>query len=99
MARCSLPARAAAVGLAVVLSIFLARARAGAEPETESPPRWQGLEDAQRTWTGDLDGMLERRRVRLLVVPSRTFYFVDKGTQRGIDYDLGQEIQKELNQK
>jgi membrane-bound lytic murein transglycosylase MltF len=61
--------------------------------------RWLGLESAQREWTGDLDGMLERRQLRILVVSSRTFYFVDKGTQRGISYDLGQALGKELNEK
>ena len=69
---------------------------AGAQVDTMR--RWLGLERTQREWTGDLDGMLERRQVRILVVTSRTFYFVDKGTQRGISYDLGQALEKELNQ-
>jgi hypothetical protein len=35
------------------------------------------------TWTGDLDGMIERRQVRVLVPYSRTFYFLDeRGSQR-----------------
>jgi membrane-bound lytic murein transglycosylase MltF len=50
-------------------------------------------------WLGDLDGMLERRRIRVLVVPSRTFYFVDKGTQRGLAHDQGKAFEEELNQK
>jgi len=61
--------------------------------------RWLGLERTQREWTGDLDGMLERRQIRILVVTSRTFYFVDTGTQRGISYDLGQALEKEVNEK
>ena len=40
---------------------------------------------------GDLDGMLERRRIRVLVVVGKTTFFVDRGTQRGILYDLLQE--------
>jgi membrane-bound lytic murein transglycosylase MltF len=90
------PARASA-SLCAALALTLAPRPAGAQLDTVR--RWLGLEHAQRPWTGDLDGMIERRRIRLLVVPSRTFYFVDRGTQRGIDYDLGQEIQKEINQK
>jgi membrane-bound lytic murein transglycosylase MltF len=43
--------------------------------------------------------MLERRRVRILVVPSQTAYFVDKGTQRGITYDAGRAFEDELNKK
>ena len=40
-----------------------------------------------RPWTGDWDGIVERRTLRVLVVYSRTFYFVDKGIQRGLAYD------------
>jgi hypothetical protein len=44
--------------------------------------------EMQRPWTGDLDGMIERRVSRVLTVNSKTFYFDDKGTQRGtvVDY-------------
>jgi len=49
------------------------------------------------TWTGDLPALVEKRVVRLLVVYSKTFYFIDKGQQRGITYDLGMELEKQLN--
>ena len=81
----------------LVVALSLAPLSAGAQLDTVR--RWLGLEQAQREWTGDLDGMLERRQIRILVVPSRTFYFVDKGTQRGISYDLGQALEKEVNAK
>ena len=48
-------------------------------------------------WNGDLPGMVENRVVRMLVVYSKTFYFIDKGQQRGITYDLGMELEKYLN--
>jgi len=70
-----------------------------AQAQLDTMRRWLGLEQAQREWTGDLDGMLERRQIRILVVTSRTFYFVDKGTQLGISYDLGQALEKEVNAK
>jgi len=37
-------------------------------------------------WTGDLDGMVEREYIRVLVVYSKTHYFFDQGTQRGVTY-------------
>jgi len=52
-----------------------------------------------RPWTGDLDGMVERRVIRVLVVPSKTFYFNDKGTQRGVTYDTFQLIETELHKQ
>ncbi|HTT42264.1 MAG TPA: lytic transglycosylase F [Steroidobacteraceae bacterium] len=50
-------------------------------------------------WKGDLDRMVERRVIRVLVVPSKTFYFNDKGTQRGITYDSFQVIEQELHKQ
>ena len=49
-----------------------------------------------RPFTGDLDEMVARRIIRVLVVPSKTFYFNDNGTQRGAVYDTFQLIEKEL---
>ena len=45
-------------------------------------------------WTGDFDGMIERRFVRVLVPFSKTFYFVVEGKQRGITYDMLREFEK-----
>jgi len=49
------------------------------------------------TWTDDFDGMKDRRLVRMLVAYSKTFYFIDKGTQRGSTYELGTLLEKALN--
>lgn len=50
-------------------------------------------------WTGDLDGMINRRAIRVLTVYSKTFYFLDKDTQRGIVYDAMKAFEDELNKK
>lgn len=52
---------------------------------------------AGAAWSGDFDGMVERRLVRMLVVYSKTFYFIDQGTQRGATYELGTLFEKALN--
>ncbi|MEE4329833.1 MAG: transporter substrate-binding domain-containing protein [Wenzhouxiangella sp.] len=54
---------------------------------------------ALSNWTGDLDGMLERRTVRVLVPYSRTGYFIDAGTQRGLFYELMTGFEDQLNEK
>ena len=56
-------------------------------------------ETVTQSWKGDLDQMIERRIVRVLVVPSKTFYFNDKGTQRGITYDAFQLVERELQKR
>jgi membrane-bound lytic murein transglycosylase MltF len=50
-------------------------------------------------WTGDLDGMVERGHIRALVAYSKTFYFLDGGTQRGISYEGLVEFEKYLNER
>jgi membrane-bound lytic murein transglycosylase MltF len=57
------------------------------------------VEAANKPWKGDLDGMIERGFIRVLVVPGRTFYFVDKGVQRGATYDLVRQFEDDLNKK
>ena len=52
-----------------------------------------------KPWIGDLDGMIERRLIRVLTVTSKTIYFVDKGTQRGTAVDYARLFEEELNKK
>ena len=49
--------------------------------------------------TGDFDSMRARRQVRILVVPSRTQYFVDRGTPRGLAVDAAALFESYLNRK
>ena len=46
-----------------------------------------------------VDGMIERRVIRVLTVNSKTFYFVDKGVHRGIVVDAFRLFEDELNKK
>ena len=65
---------------------------AGAAPVAAEPaPAPVGI------WTGDLDGMTQRRVVRMLVIYSKTSYFLDNAQQRGATYDMGMELEKWLN--
>lgn len=50
-------------------------------------------------WTGDLDGMLERRAIRVLVTYSLTEYFLDRGTERGLVFEHVKGFEKSLNRK
>jgi membrane-bound lytic murein transglycosylase MltF len=57
------------------------------------------LEFANKPWTGDLDGMHQRRIIRVLVPYSRTFYFIDGATQRGIIYEYMRQFEDVYNAK
>jgi hypothetical protein len=45
---------------------------------------------------GDLDGMIDRRLIRILAPYSKTFYFVDRGVQRGLIYEIGEMLERDL---
>jgi membrane-bound lytic murein transglycosylase MltF len=49
--------------------------------------------------TGDLDEMVKKRRIRVLLVHSKTFYFVDRGRQRGATYDAMRAFEDDLNRR
>jgi membrane-bound lytic murein transglycosylase MltF len=55
--------------------------------------------EAMQPWTGDLDGMIARKTIRVLTVYSKTFYFVNKGVQRGATYDFLQQFERALNER
>jgi len=55
--------------------------------------------EIQKPWTGDLDGMIQRRLIRVLTVYSKTFYFMDKGVQRGVTVDYFRLFEDELNKQ
>ena len=54
---------------------------------------------AFKPWKGDLDGILERRVLRVYVPYSRTVYFVDKGRERGAAAELIRQLERWLNKK
>lgn len=50
-------------------------------------------------WTGDLDGMVARRTVRLLLPYSKTLFFIDRGQEFGLLAELGRELEQWLNKR
>jgi membrane-bound lytic murein transglycosylase MltF len=71
-----------------------------AKPTPSKGPADRGSLDTGlvvRPWTGDLDGMISRRMIRVLVPYSKTHYFIDQGVQRGITYDALKQFEDELN--
>ncbi len=55
--------------------------------------------DINDHWTGDLDGMIERHRIRFLVVYNPMLYFLDGPVQRGASYELDRTFEKWLNHR
>lgn len=71
-------------------------------PETAPAPppaiADEGIVD-NPAWTGDLDGMVERREVRILVIPNRTDYYLDRGAPKGLTAEYAREFEQRLNRR
>lgn len=52
-----------------------------------------------RPWRGDLDGMAERRAIRVLVISGSPQFFYFRGKPRGIVIELLVRLQKHVNEK
>ena len=72
-------------------------ARAAGQTAPPAPEPARQLPVASRPWTGDFDGMLERRLIRVLVPYSRTLYYNDKGRERGLTADAARELEQYIN--
>jgi membrane-bound lytic murein transglycosylase MltF len=75
---------------AVALAALLAAPAQAAGPGLD-------LRHVEQKWRGDLDGMIERRMIRALVVYSKTFYFLDRGAPHGTSYDTLTAFEAYLN--
>ncbi len=85
-------------GLAAAAALALLMAGCGRD---DPDPATQDADGAPivEAWTGDLDGMVERRQVRALVPYGPEFYFMDeRGTQRGLSHAFMQAFEGHLNE-
>jgi membrane-bound lytic murein transglycosylase MltF len=65
----------------------------------QRPTTPRALPTGFKEWRGDLDGMIERRQIRVLVPYSRTLYFNDNGRERGVTVDIFRAFERYVNQK
>ncbi|MGU3522811.1 transglycosylase SLT domain-containing protein [Enterobacteriaceae bacterium C23F] len=92
----SLRQRLHAWPLALMAGFLMFSAQAAAPPEDALTIN---LNDMQKPWVGDLPGMYDRRVIRVLTTYSKTFFFITKGTQRGLTHDIFIEFERDLNQQ
>ena len=70
-----------------------------ARPSPTTKPVARHVEIQKKSWTGDFDGMLKRRVIRVLVPYSRSLYFNDKGHERGIVAGNVRDFERWINKK
>ncbi|HEY1290061.1 MAG TPA: transglycosylase SLT domain-containing protein [Burkholderiales bacterium] len=85
--------------LVLMATACAALALPAAGQKQQAPSQEDLIEQAARPWTGDLDGMIERRSIRALVAPARMEYWIDRGRQNGAEYELLTKFEEELNRQ
>jgi membrane-bound lytic murein transglycosylase MltF len=73
-------------------------AKPGEAPAKDTKPL-RGLSLKNEEFTGDFDGMLERRMIRVFVPYSRSLYFNDRGRERGLTADTVRDFERWINRK
>ena len=83
--------------------VGLTLAALGTLPATAAPaqeaPKPRALELRAAPAKVDFDGMIDRRRIRVRSPYSRTFFFNDKGQQRGFAADFVRDFERWVNKK
>jgi ABC-type amino acid transport substrate-binding protein len=88
-----------AVAALVAAAVAITAAQKPLPKAPAAPPRSMPTDVALKPWTGDFDGMIERRHVRVLAPYSRTFFFNEMGRERGYAADLVRVVDGYINKK
>lgn len=91
--------RVATLAPLAALCLIATAAHAQAPAKAPSAQPSFALPSLDTPFTGDLDGMVKRRLIRILAPYSKTFYFVDRGVQRGLIYEIGEILERDLNER
>lgn len=91
------------VALTTMFISFLALSALGQTTDAPAPQPgnapYELADITRQKFTGDFDEMIERRYIRVLAPYSKTLYFVDQGTQRGLAYEAFRLWEEDLNKK
>ena len=83
---------------AAVVALLLAGTPVSAQTDSSSSPQRDAAQEAVlEPFKGDWEEIKQRRMLRALVVYSRTLYFVDRGTQRGVTYEVLKAFEDDVN--
>ncbi|MBW2192368.1 MAG: transporter substrate-binding domain-containing protein [Deltaproteobacteria bacterium] len=84
----------------IFLSVFLVNAHIALAQTLPAKGKTSAdaiLERVRTPFKGDLDQILERRHIRVLVTYSKTNFFFDKGVPKGFEYELLKDYETFLN--
>jgi len=74
-------------------------APAAAISSSDDPDSFMQEWQIDEKWIGDFDGMVERRKIRVLVAHNKLLFFLDKAQIRGVTYDTFLKFEEYINRK
>ncbi len=86
------------VSMLMLLVMFFSDAAYSKEKDNSTAADIQNY-FTQEPSQGDFEAMAKRNIIRVLVVPSKTFFFIDRGVNRGITHDIMKEFETFINKK
>ena len=81
--------------LLLTLTLLIPQTAVCSDDSNEFIQQWQ----VDEKWKGDFDGMVERRKIRVLVTHNQLMFFFDQARIRGMTYDAFLEFEKYINKK
>jgi membrane-bound lytic murein transglycosylase MltF len=90
---------AGVVGMAIAAGSAPLPALAQTDDAGTTAEEMRTLNFNNKAWSGDFDGMLERRLVRVAVPYGRTLFYHDGGRERGLTVDAVRKFEEYLNKK
>ena len=82
-------------GIFIAIAILMSPVAISAEDPDTFIQQWQ----IDKKWKGDFDGMVERRKVRVLVVHNKLMFFFDQARIRGVSYEAFLEFESYINKQ
>jgi membrane-bound lytic murein transglycosylase MltF len=82
-------------GLLFTGALLMPLAVAGSDDADTFMQQWQ----IDEKWTGNFAGMVERRKIRVLVAHNKLMFFLDKAKIRGVTYDAYVKFEEYINRK
>lgn len=85
--------------IATLLAVTLTAAAACGQPAAQALNERDTGGEFLQPWVGDLDGMEERRVIRLLTVYSVGNYYIDHGQEKGLTKELARLLETFINKR
>jgi hypothetical protein len=86
-------------GAPFFFAAFVSLAQQPGADTKAAPAKPRALPTDATARKGDFDDMMKRRYIWIVVPYSRTLYFNDKGTERGVVADNARDFERYINQK